>query len=508
MNNRTNKAKKGFLTSLIQFVTLILIQAILAPTILKIAGQDVLGSYAIVMQIIGYGLILDFGLGVALSRFLSQSFGNNDGGINFIKTLNSGRYLILFTNALISIFILIVSFNINSIISSAPDKVISDTQLSLIILSIWAILRSPLLLYGYGLNSTQNMASVNIIGVASSLSRFILSICLVYFGAELIGLVIANILSECIGLILQKYCFKNFFKTLNLRWQKPDIAHFKKLLHFGLTYWGVNFATILSTGSDSIIVGHFYGAAAAAVIYTTKIPAFLIIQVIYKIVDNSTPAANELIAQDNYESLKIAYLKILRYSILLALPAGIGILVFNKQFITLWVGINQYAGNIVTISLAFFVLTQVVNHINAMVLVATGNMKHWMSLSISSGVVTILIMYFLGSNLGMEWVIVGIVIMDIPALIFLLRRSLCCLKISVADLTHQTLAPVLLQSLPLIIFSYYLISFGLIIDTSSFIIQASIFILIWFISLFLFGLTKFERKSIICKFNQAQFFTR
>jgi O-antigen/teichoic acid export membrane protein len=500
MNNRTNKAKKGFLTSLIQFVTLILIQAILAPTILKIAGQDVLGSYAIVMQIIGYGLILDFGLGVALSRFLSQSFGNNDGGINFIKTLNSGRYLILFTNALIAIFIFIVSLNINSIISSAPDKVISDTQLSLIILSIWTILRSPLLLYGYGLNSTQNMATVNIIGAASSLSRFILSIILVYLGTELIGLVIANILSECIGLILQKYYFKNFFKKINLRWQKPDIVHFKKLLHFGLTYWGVNFATILSTGSDSIIVGHLYGAAAAAVIYTTKIPAFLIIQVIYKIVDNSTPAANELIAQGNYESLKIAYLKILRYSILLALPAGIGILVFNKQFITLWVGINQYAGNIITISLAFFVLTQVVNHINAMVLVATGKMKHWMTLSILNGVVTILIMYFLGRNFGMQWVIVAIVIMDVPPLIFLAYRSLSSLKISYIEVFRQSLIPPLLQSLPLIIFSYFIMYSDFITYNIGLVFQILNFMLLWLVSLYLFGINKLERETINKKF--------
>jgi O-antigen/teichoic acid export membrane protein len=500
MNNRTGRAAKGVFTSLIQFATLILLQALLAPTILKIAGQDVLGSYAIVMQIIGYGLILDFGLGVALSRFLSQSFAESDGGINFIKTFNSGRYLILLSNTLIAIFILIVSLNINYIISSASDEIVSNTQFSLILLSAWSVLRSPLILYGYSLHSTQNMATHNIIGLASSLSRLFLSLYLVYLGAGLIGLVLANIVSECIGLTLQKYYFNRLFKSFNLKWKKPNITLFKKLLYFGLTYWGVNFSTILSIGSDSIIVGHLYGAAAASIIYTTKIPSFLIIQIIYKIVDNSTPAVNELISIGKYEALKIAYLKILRYSLLLALPASIGILVFNKQFIALWVGIDQYAGNIITTALAFFILTQVINHINAMVLVASGNMKHWMALSIFNGIVTIILSYFLGRNFGMQWVIVGIVIMDIPTFIFLSYRSLCCLKISYTDIFRKSLFPVILQSFPLIIFAYFLMSYNINMDTSEFISHTFIFIIIWLVSLLLFGIDTFERKIIVSKF--------
>ena len=92
MTSRTNKAVKGTITSLVQFGVLVILQTVLTPAILKIAGQEVLGAYSIVMQIIGYGLILDFGLGVALSRYLSQSFGDNDKGTKFIKIFNIGRY--------------------------------------------------------------------------------------------------------------------------------------------------------------------------------------------------------------------------------------------------------------------------------------------------------------------------------------------------------------------------------------------------------------------------------
>ena len=88
MTTRTKKAIKGTVTSLVQFGVLVVLQTVLTPVVLKIAGQEVLGAYSIVMQIIGYGLILDFGLGVALSRYLSQSFGYNDKGTKFTKIFN------------------------------------------------------------------------------------------------------------------------------------------------------------------------------------------------------------------------------------------------------------------------------------------------------------------------------------------------------------------------------------------------------------------------------------
>ena len=57
MTTRTNKAIKGTITSLGSFVVLLVLQVVLPPVVLKIAGQEVLGAYAIVMQVIGYGLI-------------------------------------------------------------------------------------------------------------------------------------------------------------------------------------------------------------------------------------------------------------------------------------------------------------------------------------------------------------------------------------------------------------------------------------------------------------------
>jgi Na+-driven multidrug efflux pump len=181
MPSRTIKASKGLITDLMQYFVLILLQILLAPIILKVSGQEVLGAYSIVMQVIGYGLILDLGLGVALNRYLAQTYqGSESNNYNFLEIFNIGRIFILLTNLLLAAFIIIFAFNIDNLIT-ASNVIILDTQKSLFIFSIWIIFRTPLVLYGNALIASQNMATANIIGLISGSSRLFLSIGLVYF---------------------------------------------------------------------------------------------------------------------------------------------------------------------------------------------------------------------------------------------------------------------------------------------------------------------------------------
>ena len=116
MSTRTIKATKGLITDILKYTILIILQVILAPIILKVSGQETLGAYSIVMQIIGFGLVLDLGVGVALTRYLSQSFGANDNFHRFKEIFNVGRYFIFLTNIIMALVIIIVSVNIEKLI--------------------------------------------------------------------------------------------------------------------------------------------------------------------------------------------------------------------------------------------------------------------------------------------------------------------------------------------------------------------------------------------------------
>jgi len=495
MLSRTQKALKGFATDVIQFSVLILLQIILAPLVLKVAGQEVLGAYSIIMQVIGYGLIIDFGLSVSISRYLSRNFDARNDGAKFTNVFNVSRYFVLVTNTLLSVFIIMLAIFADELFKGS-QKIIGEIRICLYFFAIWSVIKTPFILYTHSLRASQNMSVANIIGLFSGACRLILSLYLVYSGFGLIGLIIANILSEFFGLLLNRICFNRLYPNYDMCWYFPDRKLLREIFFFGLTYWGVNIAIVLTVGSDSIIIGNLYGAAAVAIFYTTKLPVFLGIQIIYKISDNSGAAVNQLVFQKNFELVRVAYLNILRYSLLLALPLAVGTITFNEAIITLWVGPNQYAGDLMTIALASFVLTQTINHINAMITVAVGRMKHWITLSILIGFCTIISSYFLGKTIGIQMVMVSIAVMDIPGLIFLFYRSFSGIGMTLPVVYKSVLLPVMLASMPLLLWSCFVI-FMENEDTLIVLLKnIAFFIFFWLVGLYLFGINKAERVKL------------
>jgi O-antigen/teichoic acid export membrane protein len=463
--------------------------------ILKVAGQEVLGAYSIIMQIVGYGILLDLGFSVALSRYLSQTYGFKDNGNRFAEVFAIGRLFLLVTNIVFASLIFLVALKIGDLIV-ASDSIISQARLALYFLAAWTIIRTPLVLYNHGLMATQNMAAANIIAIIGNMSRLLLALLLVYTGFGLIGLIVANIFSEGLTFALQMKYFKKKYPNYSFGWKITDNKLFMEIFSFGVKYWGVNIGVVLFLGSDSIIVGNLYGASAAAVFYTTKIPAFLLFQFIFRLSDNAAPATNELFAQGNFDAVKSAYLKILRYSLLLAFPLAIGIIGFNEAVITAWVGAAQYAGYIMSLAIAAFILTQVVNHINAMITLAAGNMRRWATVSVVTSLMGLALSYWLGKNFGMQWVMVAIALMDIPNSIFLFKRSLAGLKLSVIRVWREAFAPAILACLPLCGLVVYIKATSSMNTLLSLVFYIILFSMLWVACLLLTGLTRSEKEIL------------
>lgn len=492
MSSRTNKAFKGTIASLLQYGIYIILQALLAPLVLKVAGQEVLGAYSIVMQIVGYGILLDLGFSVALSRYLSQTSGYHDQGNRFTEVFTIGRVFLLTTNSIFAALIFLVALRIGDLIV-ASDTIIIQARFALCFLAVWAIVRTPLALYNHGLMATQNMAAANIIAIIGNMSRLLLSLGLVYVGFGLVGLIAANIFSEGLTFAMQMKYFKKKYPGYSFGWKISNNQLFKEIFDFGVRYWGVNLAMVLFLGSDSIIVGNLYGAGAASVFYTTKMPAFLLMQFIFRLSDNAAPATNELFAHGNYDALRSAYLRILRYSLLLALPLAIGIIGFNEVVISAWVGPAQFAGNVMSLALAIFTLTQVINHINAMITLAAGDMRRWSTVSIVTSITSLTLSYFLGKMFGLQWVMVAIALMDFPNAIFLFQRSLDGLELSPIRLWREAFKPTLLVCLPLCVFVFYLKAMSQMATLFSIVFCISLFAVLWAASVLIIGLSGSEK---------------
>lgn len=490
--SRTSRALKGTLTSFLQYGLQIIFQVALAPIVLRVAGQETLGAYAILMQALGYLALMDLGFSGAVNRFLPQAHGYDDEGVRFREILCTFRTFALFSNLVYAALCLLLSVWIGPLLHLSP-ALESQSRLGLYGIAVWAIIRTPLVVYGPALIATQNLSAANLIGTLGNLVRLLGSLALVSLGFGLLGLIFANICAEVLIMSLQGRTFLRRYPRIQLSWKMPDRILFWEMFVFGAQALLINISWRLTSQTDNLVVGYLHGAAAASIYYTTQMPATLIYTAVTRLAANSAPAINELYARKKTESLQRSYLQLHRYTWLLILPAAIGVVFLYKPMISLWVGAGQYAGNSMAIALAIFAALISIEHCNYCFVMATGRIRFLSVLTISEGVVNLILSLILGKYLGLSGVMWATVIANLQTSAYLQWRGLRDVDLSWGNYGTQVLTRLLW---PTIIGFALLFTFAWQIQINTWLTlctQISIFALVYLLSCYHFSIDDSER---------------
>jgi len=438
--SRTSKVFAGTVTGWVQFFLNLCLQVTIIPLLLKVSGQETLGAYAILIQVLGYLSLVDFGLAATTMRFLSQAYGYNDGGSRFRDVLSIARTCLLMTNIAFAILAFIFSIWLREIVTLS-ETVIADARVSIYLVVIWALIRSPWVVYAGGLIAIQKMASANIIYMAGNIGRLLFSIGFVLAGMGLVGLILANILAEVVSAILFTCLFKKHYRNLKLTWKLPDQTLFKEILGFAVSIFIINISSLLIFSTDNIVVGYLYGAVATSIYYSTQVPATSGYNLILMIARNASPAINELFARRDLNSLQSVFLRLHRYILLLAIPFSIGLLLLNASFIDLWTGPQQYAGDLMTLGLAGLALIMCISGVSNVFVQAKGNIRFLSMLTFFEGVSNLILSIWLGRKIGISGVLLATFFAHIPTTIYLQWRAQNDLKICLAIFLRRSVLP-------------------------------------------------------------------
>lgn len=438
--SRTTKVITGTMTGWVQFFLNFCLQVAVVPVLLKVAGQETLGAYAILIQILGYLALVDLGLSATTMRFLSQAYGYSDNGKRFRDVLSIARTCLLTTNIAFAILAVLFSVWLKDFVNLS-DALISDSRISIYMIAFWALIRSPWVIYAGGLMAIQKMASANMTYMVGNIVRLLFSIGLVLAGMGLVGLILANILAEVVSTILFTLLFRKHYGKLKLGWKLPDQKLFKEILGFGFHILVINISSLLIFSTDNMVVGFLYGAVATSIYYSTQIPAMSGYTLILMLSRNASPAINELYGRNDINSLQNVFIRLHRYTLLLAIPFAIGLLLLNKTFIGLWVGPQQYAGHLMTLGLAGLILTMCISCVSNIFVQAKGNIRFLSILTFFEGVLNLLLSLWLGKKIGIPGVILATFFTHIPTTMYLQWRAHHDLKITLLSFCMKSLLP-------------------------------------------------------------------
>jgi O-antigen/teichoic acid export membrane protein len=431
--SRSARAAKGFAASIVQYCTQILVQILLAPIVLKVAGRETLGAYAAIMQMLSLLALVDIAGSWSLERFLSQATGLDDNGARFRNVFTSARTILLATNSIFALLVIVFSFFIARLFHLSPG-VAREASRALYVIAAWAVLRTPLAAYGNASIATQDIAAANLIGALAGVLRTVASLAFVLAGGGLFGLMLAGTVAEAIGSLLYRFRFRRLNPHFHARWGFPDKALLREMLGFGGHAAFLNVGNMLFFSSGNMIAGLTSGAAAASSFYTTQMPTTTIYNLIYRMTEAATPAINELHGRKDHHKVREAFIRLCRLLLLFNLPLAVGVLIFNRDLVVSWVGTQQYAGTLLTASLAAFCVVNAMQKLAILFSFIFGWVRLLSITALLQGLANFGLAFYLGRRLGLGGITLALVLVLLPQLVILLRKLDGHLKIGVVQL--------------------------------------------------------------------------
>jgi O-antigen/teichoic acid export membrane protein len=408
-----------------------LLQVVLAPVVLKVAGRETLGAFAAIMQALGLLAILNIVGSWSLERFLAQSTGLDDGGARFRRIFSTARVAYLLINCVFVICVLIFSAFVGRLFHLSPG-VTRDARHALYLLAVWTIaVRCFLSAYDNALMATQDIAVANLISALGMVVRALAALGFVLMGWGLLGLVMGNTAGEGVSSVLDYLIFRKRHPELMPRWGLPDKILLREMLSFGGHAAVVNTGSSLMFSSGNTLAGMTEGAAAASVFYTSQMPTLAVFNLLIRMNSSTLPALNELYGRGELDRVGQTFVRLTRLLLLLILPLAAGVLLFNRDIVVFWVGPQQYAGTLLTAALSAYCVVNALQGIAVQYSVVFGWIRFLAVSTIIQGVANFGLGFCLGRWAGLGGITLALVIVLLPQVVILLHKISNYLKVRI-----------------------------------------------------------------------------
>jgi O-antigen/teichoic acid export membrane protein len=436
--SRVRRILSGTAAGVVQQVVTVAMQIALVPLIIDRTGSETVGAYAILMQLVGWGAITNLGLGVAAWRFMAEAYGVADGGVRFATILRTTRFLYWITNATFATFVLGAGAATTFLVSLSPELAV-QLRTAAALYAAWSVLRTPLTLYGDALYATQNVAIASLTATLGTLLRLAGSIVLVWAGFGLIGLATAGIISEFLTAVANYVLFLRLQPEIGRVAAGYDTALMKRMLTFGSTFLISTAASLLSANTNGLVFGGLLGAGAVSMAYTSQMPAKVLGLTVWKLSDSAAPAVTQMQGRSQWADLRRAYLTLLRSSLACGLALAVGLLAFSRPAIALWVGADQYAGDVFTAAVAAATVIEIVLHLQFVFFIARGEIRGFGIAMLVANLLKIAIWLAAGRAIGLGGMMIVDLAVQVPIVVYASARLHRSLGVTSSDVFRESL---------------------------------------------------------------------
>lgn len=330
----TTKVVKGSLWTLGGSVLPLAVSFVSTPFIIRFLGAESYGVLLLVGLIPTYFSFADFGMGIASTRFASESYGQGDSRKES-EIVWTATAIALITSLVITIPTIVLSFEI-VVALNVPDHLLAEASMALKI----AALAFALGILGSVLNSPMlARLRMDLNTLTSAVPKVLLAVVtpfILYYGGGLVAVVSWALIVSAGALVGILWLSRRLLPELLPPTFSP--AHVLPLLTFG--------GGLVLGGLAGILLVNFEKLALSRMISVTSLAYYSVAYTLANIAmlfsmsmtQSLLPAFSQLLLPEKRNHLNALFATTIRLTIIVLLPTTTILLVVAKPFFTHWAG--------------------------------------------------------------------------------------------------------------------------------------------------------------------------
>ncbi|MDB1553425.1 oligosaccharide flippase family protein [Latilactobacillus sakei] len=495
MKNR--QLKVGGMLSYFSTILGYMISIVYTPVMLRLLGQTQYGLYNLVYSIVSYLGLLSFGFGSSYIRFYSRYEVKDDR--KSIAKLN-GMFLSIFVIiGIVSVIAGLVLVKNTGVIlgNKFSNKELSTAKIMMIVMVINIGITFPGIIFNSYLSAKERFIFQNLLQILRQVASPLLTLPMLIMGYGSIGMVIITTIVNITVIIINIYwCLKKL--KMRFIFRQYDTSLFKEIAIFS-SFIFLNMVTDqINWNVDKFIVGRYKGAVAVSIYGIAAQINTYYMSLSTTISNLFIPRVNKLVASDSETSDEVdsLFVKVGRLQFILMGCILLGIFIFGRQFIIIWAGREYTSAYPILLLLATPTIVPLIQNLGIEVQRAK-NLHHFRSwVYFLVALINIVVSIILVKQYGA----IGTAFATAMALIFgnIIVMNIYYYKIVKLDMIRfwKEIFSVIPAVIIPAIYGYFLMYFSLVNSLKDLVVYGIIYLLIYFCSMWLFGLNRYEKRLV------------
>ncbi|MFZ1551822.1 MAG: oligosaccharide flippase family protein [Anaerolineae bacterium] len=328
---------RNSLFSVLRFLVLLPLPLLVVPFMLGKLGDERFGVWAIVALFTSYTQLADFGMGLALTKYVAE-FAAQKQWQRLDMALNTVFFFYLVVGLSLATLVLLGRHFLAGLVPQISPALTQEIATVIGIAALTFAVNLTLGAFNSTLQGLQRMDLTNLTALANGIGLYLGIVVVLALGGGLVGMAVLSLVLAVASGAFNGVMTQRLAPGLRLRWRTFDAGYLRSVLSYSLNIQGGALTELLFDPLSKLVITRFLGVA---LVTQYEVGQRIITQLrgLFAVAFLPLfPGVSHLHAEREQQAVQMIYQRSSRYVYLLGWPAYLLLIITAPWLLTAWLG--------------------------------------------------------------------------------------------------------------------------------------------------------------------------